>query len=121
MQAASENLATMLSIWNTTDGQEIERLTRKALESNVHFVDPNHNIVGHDAFIAMVHDVQKQIPGAIYARNSEVDFQHNFCRYHWKIDLNGQRVMNGFDVTEVNDHGKILKVMGFFGPLKPES
>ncbi len=121
MEAAHENLIKMMAIWNTTDPDEIERLTNEAMEHNVHFADPNHNIIGRKAFIEMVHIVQKQIPGAVYARNSEVDIQNNFCRYHWKIDHQGKRLMNGFDMTEVNDAGRIVKVIGFFGTLDPNS
>ncbi len=115
-----ENLEKMMAIWNTTDEAEIRRLTDEALEHNAHFADPNHNIVGREAFIKMVHLVQSQIPGATYAHASEIDMQNNFCRYHWKIDHDGKRVMNGFDVTEVNDAGKIVKVLGFFGLLERE-
>ena len=112
-----DSLIKMMRIWNTTDAAEIERLAEDALEHNLHFADPNHNIIGRKAFVGMVHLVQKQIPGAVYAHNSEIDFQNNFCRYHWKIDMGDKRLMNGFDVTEVNDVGKIVKVLGFFGPL----
>ena len=116
-----ENLEKMMAIWNTTDADEIARLTGEVFEHNVHFADPNHNIIGRDAFVKMVHQVQSEIPGAAYALNSKVDIQNNFCRYHWKIDMGDKRIMNGFDVTEVNDAGRIVKVLGFFGPLKPES
>jgi len=121
MQPYEENLIKMMSVWNTTDEDEKRALVEAALEHNVHFADPNHNIVGREAFLDMVNQVQAQIPGAAYGRNSEVDMQNNFCRYHWKIDIGENRLMNGFDVTEVNDAGKIVKVLGFFGPLKPES
>lgn len=115
------NLAKMLSTWNSDDPGERRSMVEEALEHNVHFADPNHNIVGRDAFLAMVDEVRAQIPGAVYSQNSAIDMQNNFCRYHWKIDLRGKRLINGFDVTEVNDAGKIVKVLGFFGPLKPES
>ncbi|MCR9268920.1 MAG: hypothetical protein NXH72_02910 [Hyphomonadaceae bacterium] len=110
-----ENLASMMAIWNTEDAAEQRRLTEQALEHNVHFVDPNHNILGRDAFLKMVAQVQSEIPGAVYSRASEVDMQNNFCRYHWAIHLNDELIMPGFDVTEVNDAGKIVKVIGFFG------
>ncbi|MEM1195976.1 MAG: nuclear transport factor 2 family protein [Pseudomonadota bacterium] len=119
MSNASQNLEKMLQTWNTPDRAKRERLVSDALEHNVHFVDPNHNIIGRTAFLAMVDQVQSEIPGAVYARNSEIDTQNNFCRYHWKVDLDGKRLMNGFDVTEINDMGKIVKVIGFFGPLEP--
>jgi hypothetical protein len=113
-----ENLATMLSIWNTTDAAEKRRLAEAALEHNVHFVDPNHNIMGRDAFLKMVDEVQSGIPGAVYSRASEIDAQNNHCRYHWAIHMNGELIMPGFDVTEVNDAGKIVKVIGFFQLLE---
>lgn len=113
-----ENLERMMAIWNTSDAGEKRRLTDAALEHNVHFVDPNHNIIGRDAFLNMVDQVQAEIPGSVYARASELDMQNNHCRYHWSIHQNDKLIMAGFDVTEVNDAGKIVKVIGFFGELK---
>ena len=120
MEAYEASLTKMMQTWNTPDPATRERLVDEALEHNVHFVDPNHNIIGRAAFLAMVDEVLAQFPGAAYARNSAIDRQNNFCRYHWKIDWDGKRVMDGFDVTEVNDGGKIVKVIGFFGQLPNE-
>ncbi len=113
-----DSLTKMMQIWNTTDAAEKRALTEAALEHNVHFVDPNHNIMGREAFLKMVDQVQGEIPGADYARASEVDIQNNHCRYHWSIHLKGELIMAGFDVTELNDAGKIVKVIGFFGELE---
>ena len=113
-----ENLENMLAVWNTSDESEKRVLTKAALEHNVHFVDPNHNIMGRDAFLDMVKSVQEQIPGAVYSRASEIGFQNNHCRYHWAIHINDELVMSGFDVTELNDAGKVVKVIGFFGELE---
>ncbi len=118
MKTDLENLDKMLAVWNTTDETEKRGLTEAALEHNVHFVDPNHNIIGREAFLKMVEQVQKQVPGAVYSRASEINVQNNHCRYHWAIHLNGKLLMPGFDVTEVNDVGKIVKVIGFFGELE---
>lgn len=115
------NLDRMLAIWNTSNPDEIARLTSEALEHNVHFVDPNHNIIGRDAFIAMVNQVQARIPGATYARASRIDVHNNICRYHWTIHHGGSLLVQGFDVTELNDAGKVVKVIGFFGPLALEA
>jgi hypothetical protein len=117
MQVPEDNLNKMLTVWNTTDEAEKAALVDAALEHNVHFVDPNHNIIGREAFLKMVKEVQQQVPGAVYSRASDVDIQNNFCRYHWAVHLNDEPVMLGFDVTEVNDAGKVVKVIGFFGEL----
>lgn len=118
MSDCRDSLHKMMTIWNTGDAAEAKRLTHEALEHNVHFADPNHNIVWRKAFIEMVRQVQEQIPGAVYSHNSEIEIQNNFCRYHWKIDLGEKRLMDGFDMTEINDGGKIVKVIGFFGRLE---
>jgi len=118
METYLQNLDKMLAAWNATEDAEIHELTDEAMEHNVHFVDPNHNIIGKAAFVAMVHAVHQTIPGAVYSRVSRVDVQNNHCRYHWAIHKDGQLIMPGFDVTEVNDAGKIVKVIGFFGPLE---
>ena len=121
MDIQQENLNKMLAVWNTTDPDEQVALVEAALEHNVHLADPNHNIIGRQAFLDMVAQVQAQIPGAIYSRASELDVQNNFYRYHWAIHLNDELIMPGFDVTEVNDAGKIVKVLGFFGLLEREA
>ncbi|MBU2083579.1 MAG: hypothetical protein KJ801_05985 [Alphaproteobacteria bacterium] len=108
----------MLAVWNASDESEVRTLADSALEHNVHFVDPNHNIMGRDAFVEMVHLVKSKIPGAVYSRTSRVDVQNNHCRYHWAIHMKESLLMAGFDVTEVNDAGKIVKVIGFFGLLE---
>ncbi len=117
MQAPEDKLKKMMAVWNTSGEDEKTALVNEALEHNVHFVDPNHNIIGRQAFLDMVRDVQKKVPGAVYSHSSDIDIQNNFCRYHWAIHLNNELVMSGFDVTEVNDAGKIVKVIGFFGEL----
>lgn len=108
-------LEKMLAVWNCTDAAEQRTLTDAALEHNVHFVDPNHNIIGRDAFLNMVALVQKKLPGAVYSRTSRIEMHNNHCRYHWAIHHNGALLLHGFDVSEVNDLGKIVKVIGFFG------
>ncbi|MEO1657346.1 MAG: hypothetical protein AAFR65_06460 [Pseudomonadota bacterium] len=118
MEPYLDNLAKMMAVWNSTDEAEQRELIEAALEHNVHFVDPNHNIIGREAFFAMVQDTQKKIHGATYARASEIGVQNHFCRYHWSIHLGDKLLMNGFDVAEVNDGGKIAKVIGFFGELE---
>lgn len=117
MSTTQEHLENMMTVWNTTDEKEKLALVDAALEHNVHFVDPNHNIIGRKAFLDMVNEVQAQIPGAVYSRVSKVDVQNNFFRYYWAIHLNDEQIMAGFDVTEVNDAGKVVKVIGFFGEL----
>lgn len=117
MPAYETNLKTMLAIWNTPDPDERRTMAEAAMEHNVHFVDPRHNIIGRDAFLKMVAETRAAFPQAVYRHNSRIEMQNNFCRHHWAIDMDGKRVMDGLDITEVNDAGKVVKVIGFFGRL----
>lgn len=115
----SETLHKMMSIWNSDKAEDIERITHEIMETNIHFVDPNYNIMGREAFIQMVHEVQAKIPGADYSHVGNIGEQHNHYRYHWAIHMGKELIMQGFDVTELNDQGRVVKVIGFFGELNP--
>jgi hypothetical protein len=92
----------------------------RALASGVEFIDPSVETHGLDEFEANVHNVQAEIPGAVYSRTSAVDSHHGLHRYSWQISRDEEVVLPGFDVTEVDGDGKVTRVLGFFGPL-PES
>ncbi|MGB3454843.1 MAG: nuclear transport factor 2 family protein [Litorimonas sp.] len=119
MDRIEEIIDRMLSVWNIEDPEERAVRVEKTLEHNVHFVDPPYNIVGRAAFLDMVAATRKANPGLSYGRASNVDVQNNFCRYDWTITRDSAIVMKGLDVVEFSDAGKILKVIGFFGPLEP--
>lgn len=116
-----ESFDRMLSAWNATDPGEIRALLDEALAPDVHFVDPANDVRGIDAFLAMVHEVQARIPGAVYARASRVDSHHRLHRYHWTIHRDGKLLLPGFDVTETDAEGRVARVLGFFGPLEPDA
>lgn len=113
-----KTLENMLAAWNEPDSGKIREHLEQALEPSIHFIDPNYDIIGIDAFEAMVLAVQKKIPGAVYSHTSAIDSHHNVHRYYWAIHLNGSLIMPGFDVTEIGTSGKICKVTGFFGALE---
>jgi len=108
----------MLAAWNEQDSTKVRSHLEAALDKDIHFVDPNYDIIGVDAFEAMIHAVQKQIPEAVYSHTSKPDAHHNLYRYYWAIHHNDKLIMPGFDVTEIDATGKITKVIGFFGKLE---
>lgn len=109
----------MLAAWNERDPAKVRGHLDRALADDVHFVDPSVDLRGIDAFEENVHHVQAQIPGAAYSRTSAVDEQHGYHRYHWAIHLDGELVLEGFDVALLDDAGRVVEVIGFFGPLAP--
>lgn len=111
------SLDHMLAAWNESDTNKVREHLDRALSPNVRFVDPTVDITGIDEFEKNVHEVHSQLPGAVYSRASGVDSQHNFYRYHWAIHQDGELVLSGFDVTELDTQGKVLCVIGFFGDI----
>lgn len=115
MASHPESLDHMLAAWNERDPAKVRSHLEKALAPEIEFIDPSIVTRGIDEFEKNVHEVQARIPGAEYARASEVDSHHRIHRYHWKITRDGQLLMPGFDVSETDEDGKVLRVLGFFG------
>ncbi len=115
-----DSLNHMLAAWNEPDSSKVRSHLDKALNPNVRFVDPTIDVTGIDGFEANVHEVQSSLPGAVYSRESRVDSQHNFHRYHWAIHQNGELLVAGFDVAQTDEDGKVLCVIGFFGELEKD-
>jgi hypothetical protein len=115
-----ESLDHMLAAWNERDPARVRGHLERALSPDVEFIDPSIETHGIDEFEANVHEVHSRIPGAEYSRTSAVDSHHSLHRYAWQIALDGEVVMPGFDVTEVDDDGRATRVLGFFGPLPAE-
>jgi hypothetical protein len=112
-----ESFDHMLAAWNEPDASKVRGHLERALAVDVRFVDPSVETHGIAEFEANVHAVHAQIPGAEYRRTSDVDSHHRVHRYSWEIRSGGELLLPGFDVTETDDDGKVVSVIGFFGPL----
>ncbi len=121
MTSHPESLDNMLAAWNERDPDKVRGHLDKALAPGIEFIDPSITTRGIDEFEANVHDVHRSLPGAHYGRTSGVDSHNRLHRYTWQISRDGEIVMPGFDVTEVDEDGLVLRVLGFFGPLPDEA
>lgn len=121
MSEVPESFDHMLAAWNEPNPERVRSHLDRALTAAVHFVDPSIDLVGIGDFEANIHRVRAQIPGAVYSRTSAVDEHHSHHRYHWAIHRDGALLLAGFDVAVTDDEGRIAKVIGFFGPLDPDT
>ena len=115
--AHPESLDHMLAAWNEADPSKIRGHLERALAREVEFIDPSVEAYGIDEFEANVRNVQAALPGAEYSRTSGVDSHHGLHRYSWQISRDGEVVLPGYDVTSVDEGGRVTRVLGFFGPL----
>jgi hypothetical protein len=107
----------MLAALNDPDPVRVRHQFERAVAPGVEFLDPSVATHGIDEFETNVRRVQGSLPGANYSRTSGVDSHHQLHRYSWQISLGGLALLSGFDVTEVDEHGQVTRVLGFFGPL----
>jgi len=119
--AYPESLDHMLAAWNEPDPSVLRSHLERALTPEIEFIDPSVETHGIDGFEENVRKVQAVIPGAVYSRTSGVDSHHGLHRYSWQITRDGEVVLPGFDVTEVDDEGRVNRVLGFFGPLPDDN
>ena len=107
----------MLAAWNEREPEKIRAHLELALAPSCHFVDPSIETCGIDEFEANVREFRGRLPDAVCSRTSGVDGHHSLYRYEWAIHRAGELLLPGFDVAEVDEQARVLKVYGFFGPL----
>jgi hypothetical protein len=109
----------MLAAWNEHDLSRVRAHLELALSPKIEFVDPSIVTRGIDEFEANVREFRGRLPDAVCSRASGVDSHHDLYRYNWEIHRSGELFLPGFDVVQVDDNARVLRVEGFFGPLPP--
>ena len=117
MSEAPEVLQRMMAMWNERDLEKVRGYIDEIFCEDVLFIDPGNSITGHDAFEEMVRAFRTRFPNADLSHSSGFDQHHGLVRYHWKIHQNGQLLIEGFDVAEIGQDGRVSRVEGFFGPM----
>ena len=111
----------MLAAWNELDAGKIRLHLDQALSKDVHFIDPSIETRGIDEFEENVRDFRTKFPDARCVHVSGIDSHHRLHRYAWEIYRGEELFLPGFDVVEVDDDGRVIRVEGFFGPLPPKA
>lgn len=119
MADVPEALDRYLDMWNEPDLNSLRPHIEASCAPSIIFADPNAFTVGFAELEAMAIEVKTSIPGAIYRRSSGVDEQHRRYRYLWEIELNGEIIVQGMDVTTLDEYGLIERIDGFFTPAPP--
>lgn len=119
MHEMPQALHDYLAMWNERDMDAMRTLLDRAVSEDMIFADPAQYHEGRDRLSRNVTKFRSRFPDADLSLASGVDSQHQRHRYAWKIEVSGELLIEGFDVTTINDEGQIERVDGFFGPLPP--
>lgn len=100
-QSATQRAHLLASVW--TDATTYSDATPRVL-------------VGVQGLMTAMEDFQKRRPGARF-RCSNVQIHHNVFRFTWQmVDANEKIQLTGMDFGELDPSGRILRLVGFFGP-----
>ena len=82
-------------------------------------LDPPLEGRGHAEISALADAVLTHFAGHRFERTTAVDSHHGFARYGWDlVGPDGAVAISGIDVVQFDDTGKLLRIVGFFGPLE---
>lgn len=118
--ATKETIETYTSAWNETDENKQRTLLARVWADGATYTDPMAHAAGAEELVALVNQFQQQMPGAKIVQTSAIDEHHGRLRFGWAlVGPDGSRTMEGIDVGELAEDGRIKSILGFFGPLPP--
>lgn len=104
--------------WSDADPARRRELLSEVWSPVGTYTDPTAHTVGPDELLAHIATVAGRRPGARVVRTSRVDAHHNLGRFSWHVVLaDGSPLPDGLDLVELDDDGRIRRIIGFFGPM----
>jgi hypothetical protein len=113
-------IATYFGAWNEHDPSERGRMLERSLAEEFELVDPTGTCIGTSELSDRIARYQSAAPGTKVVAASGIDAHNDVIRYAWKIiGPGGDQVMEGLDVAERADDGRLKRILMFHGPLPP--
>ena len=79
MSNTEEVVAAYMAAWNETDEGKRRRLLEKAWADDGAYTDPQSDVAGRDALVALIGGMHGQMPGARIDVTSKTDFTTTSC------------------------------------------
>ena len=113
-----EILAGYFAAWNEADEDERSRLLGRSVTEDAQLLDSTGDWRGVDGFAERIGRYRALAPGTRVVPASGVDAFDQAMRYAWRIvDSEGHEVLEGLDVVERADDGRLRRILMFHGPL----
>jgi hypothetical protein len=111
-------IAIYCAAWNETDAGRRAALLAQAWADDATYTDPTVHLTGRAALVAHIDAVFARFPGSTIEMTSALDVHHTVARFAWKKVLaDGTSLPEGIDFAEIGPDGKLIRIVGFFGPL----
>lgn len=107
-----------LAAFSAPDDASRRALVEQAWAPTGHFADPLFAATGHDEIDALAASVPGLYPDHVFTRTSGIDLHHGHARYAFAFTgPDGTVVIDGVEVAQVGAEGRLVRVVGFFGPV----
>ena len=112
-----EAVIRYMAAWNETDASAREALLEQCWGHDAVYVDPGVELSGREALSRHIAKVQAGRPGARLEFMSRIDSHHNVLRFLWRlVRADGTASDTSIDFGEIGPDGRLVKIVGFFGP-----
>lgn len=103
--------------WLETDKGKRQALLDVAWADDGLYQDPSGEAFGRDALVAHIGNFHTQQPGARAEMTSGASLHHNKIFFTWRmVTADGAVLVEGYDFGTVGEDGRLVQVIGFFGP-----
>ena len=112
----AEIVQRLARAWNTEDEDERLRLLKECCREDAEFASPHGQSHGLDEYARGIGLFRKSFKKA-RAVHGVPDEHHGFFRFAWTTQWNdGREPVVGTDFGELDDHGKVRRLVSFTGP-----
>jgi hypothetical protein len=116
----TDTIDSHLEAYALADADRRNALVTTIWNADGELLDPPLEGCGHAEISALADVVLTHYAGHRFLRTTAVDSHHGFARYGWDlVGPDGAVAVSGVDVAQFDDGGKLLRIIGFFGPLEP--
>jgi hypothetical protein len=113
-----EVLQAYFDAWNEPDPDKRARLLGCCLTEAAEQLDPIGRWRGIDGFVERIGRYHEAAPGTRIVPASGVDAHNHVSRYAWQVvNEEGASILEGLDVVERANDGRLKRVLMFYGPL----
>jgi len=117
MGETTEIVKQYVAAWNEADTAKRDALLAVCWAEDGVYVDPNVEVFGRENLSRHIAKVQAARPGAYLEFMSGIQTHHSVLRFLWRlVRADGTRGDTSIDVGEIGPDGRIIKMIGFFGP-----
>ncbi len=106
-----------MAAWNEPEAATRQALLEQCWDDGGVYVDPTVSLAGRDALSRHIAMVQAKRSGARLEFMSGIDIHHNMIRFLWRLRrADATYGDTSIDVGEIGTDGRLIKMIGFFGP-----